>query len=322
MGRGTVFIATEIFAGSIREPADLLDAAGFVVYRNSLNRRLTRQDYPKCLEGIDYVLAGLEPYDREVFAAYPRIKVLSRIGIGVDSIDLEAARAHGVAVYNAPSAPSRSVADLTLGFILCLTRGILPMHADFHRGVWNPVLGRELAGLTVGLLGFGRIGGMVAERLHAFGPRLLACDPKWNGEKAERLGVARVDLPGLLAGSDIVSLHLPLDPTTRHLLDGPSLDRMKPGAWLINTSRGGIVEDAALVTRLRSGRLGGAALDVFEAEPETAPYAGVPNLLLSPHVGSNTVEACYRMELQAVRNLIAYVEAKERGEPPPPGPLP
>jgi len=119
-----------------------------------------------------------------------------------------------------------------------------------------------------------------------------------------------------------VSLHLPLDPTTRHLLDGPSLDRMKPGAWLINTSRGGIVEDAALVTRLRSGRLGGAALDVFEAEPETAPYAGVPNLLLSPHVGSNTVEACYRMELQAVRNLIAYVEAKERGEPPPPGPLP
>lgn len=321
MGRGTVFIATEIFAGSIREPADMLDTAGFVVCRNSLNRRLTKQDYPKCLEAVDYVLAGLEPYDREVFAAYPRIKVLSRIGIGVDSIDLDAARGHGVAVYNAPSAPSRSVADLTLGFILCLTRGIITMHTDFHRGSWNPCLGRELAGLTVGLLGFGRIGGMVAERLHPFGARLLACDPKWNAGKAERLGVARVGLPELLANSDIVSLHLPLDPTTRHLLDGARLDLLKPGAWLVNTSRGGIVQDNALVTRLRSGRLGGAALDVFEAEPETSPYAGVPNLLLSPHVGSNTMEARYRMELQAVRNLIAYVEAKERGEAPPPGPM-
>ena len=322
MGRGTVFIATEIFANSIREPADLLDAEGFVVCRNSLNRRLTRQDYPRCLEGVDYVLAGLEPYDREVFAAYPRIKVLSRIGIGVNSIDLEAARARGVAIYNAPSAPSRSVADLTLGFILSLTRGIIPMHADFHRGRWNPALGRELANLTVGLLGFGRIGGMVAERLHAFGTRLIACDPKWNAEKADRLGIARVAFAELLAGSDVVSLHLPLDQTTRHLLDGARLDLMKPGAWLVNTSRGGIVHDAALIERLRSGRLGGAALDVFEAEPETAPYAGVPNLLLSPHVGSNTVEARYRMELQAVRNLIAYVEAVERGEPPPTGPLP
>jgi D-3-phosphoglycerate dehydrogenase len=322
MGRGTVFIATETFAGSMREPADLLDAEGFVVCWNSLNRRLTKQDYPKCLDAVDYVLAGLEPYDRDVFAAYPRIKVLSRIGIGVDSIDLDAARAHGVAVYNAPSAPSRSVADLTLGFILCMTRGITQMHTDFHRGNWNPFLGRELASLTVGLLGFGRIGGMVAERLRPFGARLIACDPKWNAEKADRLGVARVDMTALLAGSDIVSLHLPLDQTTWHLLDGARLDLMKPGAWLVNTSRGGIVQDDALLTRLRSGRLGGVALDVFEAEPETSPYAGVPNLLLSPHVGSNTVEARYRMELQAVRNLIAYVKAKERGEPPPPGPLP
>ncbi len=322
MGRGTVFIATEAFASSIREPADLLDAEGFQVCRNPFNRRLTRNDYPVCFEGVDYILAGVEAYDQDVFAKYPRIKVLSRIGIGMDSIDLDAARAQDVAVYNTPAAPSRSVAELTLGFIVCMARGIIPMHADFHRGNWNPYLGRELVSLTVGLLGFGRIGGMVAERLQAFGTRLIACDPRWDREKADRLRVKKVDFPELLATSDILSLHLPLDPTTRHLLDGSRLDRMKPGALLINTSRGGIVDDGALITRLRSGRLGGAALDVFEAESDTEPYEGVPNLLVSPHVGSNTVESRYRMEIQAVRNLIAYVEAKERGELPPPGPLP
>lgn len=322
MARGTVFIATEIFADPIREPAELLEAEGFQIRLNPYNRRLTRSDYPACFKDVDFILAGLEPYDRDVFASYPGIRVLSRIGIGVDSIDLDAARAHDVAVYNTPAAPSRSVADLTVGFIICLTRGTIPMHVDFHQGRWNPYLGRELTGLTVGLLGFGRIGGMVAERLQAFGTRLIACDPRWDEGKAERFGVTRVGFAELLAASDILSLHLTLDPTTWHLIDGPRLDLMKPGAFLINTSRGGIVDDAALIKRLRLGRLGGAALDVFEAEPDTTGYAGVLNLVLSPHVGSNTVEARYRMEIGAVRNLIAYVQARERGEPPPPGPLP
>lgn len=317
--RGTVLIATEIFADSIKEPAELLQAEGFQLRWNPHNRRLKREDYSACLEGVDYVLAGIEPYDDTVFATYPRIRVLSRIGIGVDAIDLEAAGAHGVTVYNTPAAPSKSVAELTVGFILCLARGITNMNAEFHQGRWTPYLGRELDRLTVGLLGFGRIGGLTAERLQVFGPRLIACDPCWDGAKAERFGVTRVGFEEILAESDILSLHLPLDPTTRHLIDARSLDCMKPSAFLINTSRGGIVDDKALVARLRSKRLAGAALDVFEAEPDTALYAGVPNLLLSPHVGSNTVEARYRMEIGAVRNMLAYVEAVERGEPAPPG---
>lgn len=317
--RGTVLIATEIFADSIKEPAELLQAEGFQLRWNLDNRRLKREDYPRCLEGVDYVLAGLEPYDATVFTAYPRIRVLSRIGIGVDAIDLEAARVYGVAVYNTPAAPSRSVAELTVGFILCLARGIAYMNSEFHRGRWAPYLGRELDQLTVGLLGFGRIGGLTAERLQIFGPRLIACDPRWDSAKAERLGVKRVSFQEILSESDILSLHLPLGETTRHLIGPNSLDSMKPGAFLINTSRGGIVDDKALVTRLRSKRLAGAALDVFETEPDTTSYAGVPNLILSPHVGSNTAEARYRMEIGAVRNMLAYVEAVERGESPPPG---
>lgn len=322
MGRGTVFIATEIFADSIREPAELLHAEGFQVRLNTYNRRLVKSDYPACFKDVDFILAGLELYDRDVFASYPGIRVLSRIGIGVDSIDLDAARAHGVAVYNTPAAPSRSVADLTIGFIVCLCRRIIPMHSDFQQGCWNPKLGRELAGLTIGLLGFGRIGGLVAQQLQAFDAHIIACDPRWDEEKAARFGVVRVDFEELLSSVDILSLHLPLEPATRHLINGRHLDLMKSGAFLINTSRGGIVDDSALIKRLRAGRLAGAALDVFESEPDTRPYVGVPNLLLSPHAGSNTIQARYRMEIGAVRNLIAYVQAREKGLPPPPGLLP
>ena len=320
--RGMVFVGTETFADPLKEPAEPLLSEGFHLRLNPHNRRLTKPDYPRCFEGVGYILAGLEPYDAEVFAAYPHIRVLSRIGIGVNSIDLDAAQEHRVAVYNTPAAPSRSVAELTLGFMICLLRGVVSMHTDFRQGRWNPFLGRELAHCAVGLLGFGRIGGLVAERLQAFGTRTIACDPRWDEAKARRCGVTRVGFEELLATSEILSLHLPLDPSTRHLLDGPRLDLMKPGACLINTSRGGIVDDTALIERLKARRLGGAALDVFEAEPDPSPYADVPNLLLSPHVGSHTVEARHRMELGAVRNLLAYVRAKEDGLPPPPGPLP
>jgi D-3-phosphoglycerate dehydrogenase len=320
--RGQVFVGTEVFASPKTEPADRLRAEGFEICVNPYGRRLTRQDYASCLEGIEYILAGLEPYDGGVFSAYPKIRVLSRIGIGVDAIDLEAARAHQIAVYNTPEAPSQSVAELTIGLMIGLLRGVVSMDAAFHQGHWRPQLGRELAHGTVGLLGFGRIGGGVAERLQGFGPRVTACDPRWDEAKARRCGVTRVDFHTLLAESDLLSLHLPLDPSTRHLLDGPRLDLMKHGAFLINTSRGGIVDDAALMERLRSGRLGGAALDVFEAEPDPTPYAGVPHLLLSPHAGSHTVEARYRMELGAVNNLLAYVDARDRGVPPPSGPRP
>jgi D-3-phosphoglycerate dehydrogenase len=321
MTRGTVFVGTEIFAAPLAEPAEVLRTEGFQIRLNPFHRLLKKEDYPKCLSEVDYVLAGLEPYDAAVFSSYPRLRVVSRIGIGVNSIDLDAARAHEVHVYNTPEAPSRSVAELTIGFLVCLLRGIMPMNQQCHQQAWTPSLGREIAHVIVGLLGFGRIGGLVAQRLQTFGSRVLACDPRWDEEKAARWGVTRVGFEELLAASDVVSLHLPLDPSTAHLIRRPQLDAMKQGAWLINTSRGGIVDDAALIERLRSGRLAGAALDVFETEPDLRRYAGVPNLLMSPHVGSHTVEARHRMEMGAVRNLLAYVRAMEHGRTPPPGPL-
>lgn len=317
--RGKVFVATETFAAAVSEPKELLLAHGFDLGLNEEGRPLSRGDYPKYLGQVDYVIAGLEPYDANVFAAYPRIKVLSRIGIGTDAIDLAAAKQYGVHVYNTPDAPSRSVAELVAGFILCMARGILEMTNDFRSGLWKPRQGFELSGKTLGLGGFGRTGKLVAERMGPFGMRLIACDPVWDEAAARRLGVQHVDMPTLLAESDVISLHVPLKPDTRHLMNGDRLDALKKGAYLINTSRGGVVDDAALIERLRSGHLAGAALDVFEQEPDVAPYMNVPRLWLSPHAGSNTIEGRYRMEMGAVNNLLGYVGAREAGREPPAG---
>src|SRR5713226_7962658 len=141
--RGRVLVGTEIFA-TVEEPAALLEAAGFEIRLNPYNRRLVPEDYSEVLEDVDYVLAGLEPYHGPTFERFPQLRVISRIGIGLDSVDLEAAAAHGVAVYNTPAAPSQSVAELTVGVIVALARGVIPMNADFHRNEWCPLLGREL----------------------------------------------------------------------------------------------------------------------------------------------------------------------------------
>lgn len=317
--RGTVFVATETFAAAVPEPKELLLTQGFDLRLNEEGRPLSPSDYPKYLREVDYVIAGIEPYHAEVFAAYPKLKVLSRIGIGTDAIDFAAAKQYGVYIYNTPEAPSCSVAELVAGFMLCMARGILEMTNDFRAGRWKPRQGFELSGKTLGLVGFGRTGKLVAERMAPFGMRIIACDPVWDEAAARRLGVQRVDMPTLLAQSDIVSLHVPLRSDTRHLMNSERLDSMKKGAYLINTSRGGVVDDAALIERLRSSRLAGAALDVFEREPDVTPYMNVPSLWLSPHVGSNTIEGRYRMEMGAVNNLLSYVKAREAGSEPPMG---
>jgi D-3-phosphoglycerate dehydrogenase / 2-oxoglutarate reductase len=319
MTKTIVLVGTETFGIPNPEPKKILEDRGIEVRLNPFNRRLTPADYQECLADVKYVIAGLEPYDTEIFQKFPEVKVLSRIGIGVDSIDLAAAKSHSVSVYNTPSAPSLSVAEQTIAFIVGLSRGLFQMNADFHAGSWNPYMGREIASLTIGLLGFGRIGGMVAERLVPFGCRLIGSDPSWDKKKAASSGVELVPLDTLLGEADILSVHIPLGPDTHHFVDHEIMEKMKPRAFLINTARGGIVDDKALIDHLRSGRLGGAALDVFEEEPDTTTYKGVPNLIAIPHAGSNSAEARYRMEIGAVENLLAFIDAESAGLATPDG---
>lgn len=245
----------------------------------------------------------------ELLARAPLLRVVGRAGVGVDNIDLEAATAKGVAVMNAPAGNTVSAAELTLALMLALVRGVPAADASVRAGEWarSRFKGAELRGRILGLVGAGRIGGEVAARCRAFGMRVLAYDPYLTDERATDLRVERATLDEVIESADVLSLHVPLTDGTRGLIGRETLARMKEGAYLVNVARGGVVDEEAMVEALASGRLAGAALDVFAAEPLGAdsPLRGAPNLVLTPHLGASTQEA---QELVA-REIAAGVRA-------------
>jgi (S)-sulfolactate dehydrogenase len=249
--------------------------------------------------------------DAAFLAAAPRLRVVGRLGVGLDNIDLTACAARDIAVCPATGANSRSVAEYVIAAALILTRGVFAATPDMVAGTWPRAAlgnGGEVAGKTLGLVGFGDIARTVAGLAAPLGLRIAAHDPYLRADHPAWTGVTRLDsVADVLASADIVSLHVPLTPETRHLLDRAALAAMKPGAILNNTARGGIVDEAALCDALRSGHLGGAALDVFEAEPLTeeaaAAFAGVPNLILTPHVAGVTAAANVRVSQITVENV-------------------
>ena len=237
-----------------------------------------------------------------MLAAAPALKVVGRLGVGLDNIDVDACRARGIDVIPATGANALAVAEYVIGTAMALLRGAYGSSAVVAGGEWPRAAlsnGRELAGKTLGVVGFGGIGRLAGRLGRAMGMRIVAFDAQipasatlWGDEAAEPRS-----LDALLAGADVVTLHVPLISATRHLIDGARLAQMNAGAILINTSRGGVVDEAAVAAALRSGHLGGAALDVFEHEPLGAgsPLAGCPNLLLTPHIAGVTAESNVRV---------------------------
>ncbi|HEX3097249.1 MAG TPA: hydroxyacid dehydrogenase [Usitatibacter sp.] len=237
-----------------------------------------------------------------LLAAAARLSVVGRLGVGLDNIDVPACEARGIRVIPATGANAQAVAEYVVAAALVLLRGAYHASAEVAAGRWPRAAlseGREAAGQSMGIVGFGSIGRATAAKAAALGMRILAHDPRvpagdpaWAEARAERL-----ELDALLARSDVVSLHVPLIPATRGLIGAERLARMKPGAILVNTARGGIVDEAAVAAALREGRLGGAALDVFDAEPLAAgsPLAGAPRLILTPHIAGVTVESNERV---------------------------
>lgn len=248
----------------------------------------------------------LRPVDAAVLDAAPRLRLIQKIGVGVNSIDLAAARARGIAVCNLPGSNSRAVAEHSLGLMLAVLRRIVTFDGLLKagRGWDRPAaieddLG-EIAGRTVGLIGYGAVPQLLAPILEAMGAHLCYANRR---EKPGALG-EHLPLEALLERADIVSVHLPLLPETRHLLNADKLQRMRRGAILVNTARGGLVDRAALTASLRAGHLGGAGIDVFEPEPVAAddPLLGLPNVVLSPHVAWLTQETLERSVAAAVDN--------------------
>jgi len=225
----------------------------------------------------------------------PELRVVGRAGVGVDNIDLVAATARGVAVLNAPAGNTVSTAELTMALILAMVRGVAEADASVRSGEWarSRFKGAELRGRTLGLIGAGRIGGTVARRCKAFGMDVIAYDPYLTDERASEMGAERAALDDVIAKADIISLHVPLTDETKGLISKDSLARMKKGSYVVNVSRGGVVDEPALAEALTSGHLAGAALDVYENEPLEAdsPLRQAPNLILTPHLGASTSEA-------------------------------
>jgi glyoxylate reductase len=257
--------------------------------------------------------------DAALLADAPRLRVVANAVVGHEHVDLAACRARGIAVTNTPDVLTDAMADLTLGLILATVRSLPAAErslreGEFHGwGFWD-YLGADLRGRTLGIYGMGRIGRAVARRASAFGMRIVyhGRGPMTAADEAA-LSAEWVDFAGLIARSDVLSLHAPLTPETRHAIDADALRRMRPGAFLINTARGALVDEAALVDALRSGPLGGAGLDVYEHEPRIHPgLLDLPNVVLLPHVGSATRETRTAMAMLAARNAHAVLT----GAPP------
>jgi D-3-phosphoglycerate dehydrogenase len=252
------------------------------------------------------LIAGLEPLTDETLQRAPSLRVISRCGVGIDNVDTEAARSRGIDVYNTPDAPVQAVAELTVALMLSLLRHVPAHDTGLHERKWERMTGSLLSGMTVGIVGCGRIGTRVAEILSVIGCTLLGYHPSRRIHPVCKL----VPLWTILAESDIVSVHVPLTPDTRGMIGREEISKMKRTAFLINTSRGPVVDEAALVDSLQAGTIGGAGIDVFESEPYTGPLTDVDgNVVLTPHIGSRTGETRARMEREALENLIRGLEA-------------
>ena len=247
-------------------------------------------------------------------AAGAALKVVSNFGVGFDNVDLDAARALGVRVTNTPDVLTSATAELAIALLLAAGRRIVEGDAIVRNQQWSrpeqkDFLGYELVGATVGLVGYGRIARRVAELLRGFEVRLLVST---TADGPAQAGVEYLELPDLLAASDFVSLHVPLTPQTRHLIDANALARMKPGAILVNTSRGAVVDTTALIDALRSGTPAAAGLDVYEDEPHVpAELRELPNTVLLPHIGSATAATRNAMARLCAENVIAVIEGRE-----------
>ncbi|MBI4504063.1 MAG: phosphoglycerate dehydrogenase [Chloroflexi bacterium] len=291
----------------------LLRAVGCALVVPDGHRVVPEDELGRLVGDCDAVVAGIDPFTARVLSAAPRLKVIARTGVGYDAVDVEAATALGILVTNAPGSNAISVAEHAMGLMWALLRHGVALHNSLVAGRWQRIVGTELADKTLGVVGLGNIGKQVAVRARAFGMAVIATDPVRYDDFAAQHGVRYVPLDELLRTADIVTLHAPLDATTHHLIGHAALALMKPTAYLVNTARGGIVDEDALVAALQMRRIAGAALDVFEEEPlRHGGFGALDNVVLSPHIAGITKEAIERMAFVGVQTVLAAL----RGERP------
>jgi D-3-phosphoglycerate dehydrogenase len=310
--RRRVLITTVPFGEVDPRPLELLRAAGIAYAINPLGRRLTEHELAGMIGDYTAVIAGTEPLSDCVMAAGRRLQLITRVGIGLDNVDLRAARMRGIAVTYTPDAPAPAVAELTLGLMINLLRGVAAADRDLRRGTWHRIMGRRLSECVVGVIGCGRVGTRVIRHLRGAFPevRILANDIAPDRGSPDLASVEWTTKERIYDRADVITLHLPLTSATHRLIDAAALARMKSDAVLVNTSRGNMIVEADLAGALRRREIGGAAIDVFGCEPYQGELCELDHCLLTTHMGSMARDCRSRMELEATQEVIRFFNAE------------
>lgn len=286
------------------EPFDLLRESGYEIINNPFGRKLTEDEVIELAKDCIGIVAGVEPLTARVMDALPNLKVISRVGVGMDSVDLDYAKQKGIIVVNTPDGPTRGVAELTLAMTLSLLRRIPQADAALHQRKWKKQIGNLFLDKKIGVIGLGRIGKSVSELFRGLKNPVIGYDPLANEEWAKENGVELASFEGVLKQADIITLHVPGNKDKSPVISSKEIALMKDGAFLINIARGGVVDENALYDALKDGKLAGAAIDVYTKEPYDGPLCDLDNIIMTPHLGSYAKEGKLQMEIDAVKNFI------------------
>jgi len=307
-----VLITTVPFADKDSKPLDLLNEMKVEYLINPIGRKLSENELIVLIKDFDILIAGTEPITHRVLEAAPNLKLISRVGIGLDGINIPAARKHGIKITYTPDAPAPAVAELTIGLILNLLRHIHLANDEMHKGQWRRYFGRRISEITFGIIGCGRIGSLVIRFLKNLGAsRILINDILLNDCYSFDPVVKFVDKKTIYSHADLISLHLPLTVDTHNLIQAEQLMMMKSDAMIVNTSRGGIINEHDLARLMSDGFLSGAAIDVFENEPYKGVLSNIDRCLLTSHMGSMSVDCRARMEIEATDEVVRYLKGEK-----------
>jgi len=312
MSKNKILITTSSFGKYDTSPIERLEHEGFDVKVNPYKRKLTHKEALELYTpGVSGVIAGTEDLTEDIINQAKDLKVISRLGIGLDNVDLKTAKKNSIKVFNTPNPVIDAVAELTLALIMASLRNIATAHTNIKKDVWKKEMGFILSGKTIGIIGLGNIGKRLVELLKGFTLQILAYDKILDKSFAKKHGIKYTNLDSLLKESDIITVHLPLNSDTRRILNSEKLSLIKSTSIIVNTSRASLLDEKELFKLLREKRITGAALDVFGEEPYKGPLRELDNVVLTPHIGSYAKESRIRMENEAVENLIKGLKGKK-----------
>lgn len=299
-----ILISPSSFGQCGNAPIDLLLTNGFEIISNPYHRKLTEIEVIDLAIDCIGIIAGVEPLTSNVMDSLPLLKCISRVGVGMENVDLDHAAKKGIIVVNTPDGPTRAVAELTLAMTMALLRKIPQADSKIKNKIWEKEIGNLLIDKKIGVIGLGRIGKMVAEIFRSLGNNVIGTDPLIDQIWADKNRIMITDLDNLLKESDIITLHVPGNKDKTTIIGMNELEKCKKDAFIINISRGGVVDEASLYDALKSNRIKGAAIDVFNKEPYDGPLCSLSNVILTPHLGSYASEGKLQMEIDATKNLI------------------